>query len=378
MRRILIPAAAGLALVANAGIALAQGPERPGREGPGHAPGASQPGGMRAPAPGSGAVPNREMNTPRAASPERQGPRAETPGRVEQNRRAEPQQPNRERQRATEREQQRTGQQERSRAERQRGAEQERSRAERQRNTERERNAQRAQSAERERAAQDQKRVEDRQRKSAEQPGGPRDRQAIERNGRGDRAMTERREEIRQARTRLSAEEHRRLHSAFDLRRARVTNARFDWHPGHRVPRHVHLYPVPREVISFFPYYRDYSYFAVGEEICIVDPRSYEVVDVIDQGYPGGPRPQVAGLALNASQIGLVRDSIPPEFPEAGVRLRLALGAEIPGDVELFEFPVIVFDRIPQLRDFRFLVAAEQIVIVNPRDRSIALVIDRA
>ena len=32
----------------------------------------------------------------------------------------------------------------------------------------------------------------------------------------------------------------------------------------------------------------------------------------------------------------------------------------------------------PQLRDYRFLVAAAQIVIVDPRDRSIALVIDRA
>jgi hypothetical protein len=55
----------------------------------------------------------------------------------------------------------------------------------------------------------------------------------------------------------------------------------------------------------------------------------------------------------------------------------LALGAEVPGDVELYEFPVIVLDRVRELRDFRFLVVDEQIVIVDPRERSIALVIDR-
>jgi hypothetical protein len=42
------------------------------------------------------------------------------------------------------------------------------------------------------------------------------------------------------------------------------------------------------------------------------------------------------------------------------------------------ELPVIVQDRVPELREFQFLVADEQIVIVDPHDRSIVLVIDRA
>jgi uncharacterized protein DUF1236 len=140
----------------------------------------------------------------------------------------------------------------------------------------------------------------------------------------------------------------------------------------------VRLYPISREVISFFPYYRDYSYFVVGDEICIVDPRTYVIVDVIDQGYWAAPRPQMAGLSLSPAQIAFVRDSIPPDFPEADVRLRLALGAEIPPDVELYAFAATVLDRAPVLQDYKFLVAADQIVIVDPRDRSIALVIDRA
>jgi hypothetical protein len=193
-----------------------------------------------------------------------------------------------------------------------------------------------------------------------------------------ERNASQRPQEMAQARTRLSSQDRERLHRAFDFQRARVANARFDWHAGHRAPRSVHLLPIPVQVLAFFPYYRDYSYFVVDDNICIVDPSSYEVVDVIDQGYWTISRPQIALLRLSGSQIALVRDSIPRDFPEEDVRLRLALGAEIPDDVALHELPEIVLDRVPELRGFRFLVAEDQIVIVGAHDRSIALVIDRA
>ena len=313
-----------------------------------------------------------EMNVPRDSRPER-GARPDvdrSPRGTERNRQEEPSQPSRERQRATERERNRAVGQEPS--EQRRNVEREQ-----RRNAERERNAERARAAERDRVTREQKRVEDRQQRT-QPPGNRGDRQARERvKGDGDR-VTERREEMRLARERLGPSERQRLHAAFDFRRARVTNARFDRRIGHRIPRHVHLFPVPREVISFFPYYRDYRYIVVDEEICIVDPRTYEIVDVIDQHYyRGGPRQEVAGLSLSASQMALVRDSVPRDFPQADVRLRLALGAEIPGDVELYEFAPIVLDRVPKLRDYKFLVADEQIVIADRRDQSIALVIER-
>ena len=184
--------------------------------------------------------------------------------------------------------------------------------------------------------------------------------------------------EIQQARTRLGADDRARLHRAFDLQKARISRANFDHHVGRRVPRHVHLHRIPIAVFGFFPYYRDYSYFVVDDDICIVDPNSYVVVDVIDQGYWNAPgRPQVAGLRLNERQISLVRDSIPGDFPQADIRLRLALGAEIPADVDLHEFAPGVLDRIPELTEYRFLVSEDQIVIVDPRERTIAFVIDR-
>jgi hypothetical protein len=190
--------------------------------------------------------------------------------------------------------------------------------------------------------------------------------------------VAEKHNEIQQARTRLGPEERQKLHSAFDVQKARVSPARFDHHVGKRISRHVHLFRIPTTVFAFFPYYRDYSYFVVDDDICIVDPRTYVVVDVIDAGYWNQGRPQVAeGLRLSDRQIALVRDSIPADFPVADVRLRLALGAEIPYDVQLHEFAPIVLNEVPQLREYRFLITGDQIVIVHPRDRAIALVIDR-
>jgi hypothetical protein len=184
--------------------------------------------------------------------------------------------------------------------------------------------------------------------------------------------------EIQQARTKLGAQDRERLHRALNFDRARLTQVKFDHHVGRRMPRHVRLFAIPAAVFAFFPYYRDYSYFVVDDEICIVDPRTYVVVDVIEPGYwRGQGRPYVAELILSEHEIALVRDSIPRDFPEAGLRLRLALGAEIPLDVRLHEFPEIVLGSVPRLRDFRFLVSGDQIVIVRPDDRSVALVIDR-
>ena len=131
-------------------------------------------------------------------------------------------------------------------------------------------------------------------------------------------------------------------------------------------------------MLAIFPYYRDYRYVVEEDTICIVDPDTYEIVDVLDEGtYAPGARPQVAELTLTDRERGLVLDSIPPDFPDVRLRLRLALGAEIPASVELHEFAPLLLDQVRKLRDFRFVVSQDQIVIVAPQDRSIVLVLDR-
>jgi hypothetical protein len=225
------------------------------------------------------------------------------------------------------------------------------------------------QGAERQRAAEQQRAVE--QRRAAERanpalrPGG-------------NQPITARHEQLRQERAKLSRNQHIRLRQAFTINRERITRVHFTRRVGTRIPRSIRLFAVPAAVLAIFPYYRDYRYVVEEDTICIVDPDTYEIVDVLDEGtYAPSPRPQVAELTLTDRERAIVLDSIPPNFPQVGLRLRLALGAEIPPSVDLYDFAALVLDQVPKLRDFRFVVSQDQVVIVDPRDRGIALVLDR-
>jgi hypothetical protein len=253
------------------------------------------------------------------------------------------------------------------------------------RDVERERNTERERYGARERAHQEQQRAEKRRRNSERATRERLDQERRSEEQRGQRRTEHdlagnphpRREQLAQSRERLSGEQRDRLRGAFDRERARVAHPDFDWRVGHHVPRKVRLFPIPVAVIGFLPYYRDYRYFVVEDEVCIVDPSTYEVVDVIDEAYLGRPHRQIAALSLSPSQIAVLRNSIPPDFPVTELHLRLALGAEIPDEATLHAFPDIVLDRAPELQHYRFLIAEDEIVIVDPRDRSIALVVDR-
>jgi hypothetical protein len=63
---------------------------------------------------------------------------------------------------------------------------------------------------------------------------------------------------------------------------APVTHVDFDIRPGVRVTRGVKFYPLPSEVVSVYPEWRGYEYIRVNDQIVVVDPRTLEIVDVID------------------------------------------------------------------------------------------------
>lgn len=51
---------------------------------------------------------------------------------------------------------------------------------------------------------------------------------------------------------------------------------------GTRVPRTVHFHPLPTEIIIVYPDWRGYEFFLVGDQIVVVDPRTFEIVAVLD------------------------------------------------------------------------------------------------
>jgi Protein of unknown function (DUF1236) len=63
---------------------------------------------------------------------------------------------------------------------------------------------------------------------------------------------------------------------------APVTHVDFDIRPGVRVTRGVKFYPLPSEVVSVYPEWRGYEYILVNDQIVVVDPRTLEIVDVIN------------------------------------------------------------------------------------------------
>ena len=113
----------------------------------------------------------------------------------------------------------------------------------------------------------------------------------------------------------------------------------------------------------------------IEDTACIVDPDTYTIVDVlppvIEQAQPPG-RP---ALALSAEQMRFVYASVPKDSARTDVRVRLALGAEIPRGVELFAFPDDVLAELPQLEPYRYLVVESDVVIVDPADRAVVLLI---
>jgi len=48
------------------------------------------------------------------------------------------------------------------------------------------------------------------------------------------------------------------------------------------VPRTVRFVALPQTIVEIEPAWRGFEYFMVGDEIVIVDPRSLEIVAVID------------------------------------------------------------------------------------------------
>jgi hypothetical protein len=84
------------------------------------------------------------------------------------------------------------------------------------------------------------------------------------------------------ASTALSNDQHVRIRETMRGEKAeRLKNVPFAVTMGDTIPRTVHLYKLPVRILEYVPQYRDYEYILVGDEILIVDPRTFRIVAVI-------------------------------------------------------------------------------------------------
>jgi hypothetical protein len=176
-------------------------------------------------------------------------------------------------------------------------------------------------------------------------------------------------------RVELSTEQRTSIHTTIRQQNVkRVTNVNFSINIGARIPRTVTLHALPRTVVEIVPYYRGYRYVVVEDRICIVDPATYEIVYVIDES---GPPSHTARLVLSSTQRQYILSNLDFGRPRANVSIRLALGAEIPSQVELVEFPSSIVATIPEIRSYRYVIVDRDIAVVDPGSRDVVLVIER-
>jgi len=48
------------------------------------------------------------------------------------------------------------------------------------------------------------------------------------------------------------------------------------------VPREVSFHPLPAEIVTIYPEWRGYEFFLVRDQIIVVDPRTLEIVAVLE------------------------------------------------------------------------------------------------
>lgn len=81
----------------------------------------------------------------------------------------------------------------------------------------------------------------------------------------------------------LSTEQRTRITSVIREQRVQPeTNVNFNISVGTRVPRSVHFHPLPADIITIYPGWRGYEFFLVRDEIIVVNPRTLEIVAVLE------------------------------------------------------------------------------------------------
>jgi hypothetical protein len=148
---------------------------------------------------------------------------------------------------------------------------------------------------------------------------------------------------------------------------------------GTRVPRSVRLAPLPAAIIAIVPEYRSYRYVMIDDRICIIEPTTYEVVEVIaDSGRVAGhdDRGGAARLVLTDEERRIVMSEVDIKGDSTLALGSLSEGADVPRNAELHSFPVAVVDQVPKLRDHRYFAAEDRLAIVGPQGSKVVLVID--
>jgi hypothetical protein len=136
---------------------------------------------------------------------------------------------------------------------------------------------------------------------------------------------------------------------------------------------------LPASVISIVPEYRSYRYFVVHDQICIVEPNTYQIVELITVSENSAARtghPDAGRLVLTDEERAILLREIDMAGDSTLGLGTLAEGADVPRDVNVRVFPATIVQKIPNLKDYKFFTAENRIAIVHPRGSKVETVIE--
>jgi hypothetical protein len=177
----------------------------------------------------------------------------------------------------------------------------------------------------------------------------------------------------------LSEKQRTDVHATL-LKQANVNRAgsvNFAINVGTRVPRTVHLVPLPSAIISLVPQYRQYQYFVANDEVCIVDPRTFEIVEVISSpGRTAGTESHRGRLALTEREKEIIVDNVSMADGSSLALGSLSEGAPVPRQARLRSFPDAVVQQVPKVSDYKYVTSENRVAIVDPESEKVQLVIE--
>lgn len=211
-----------------------------------------------------------------------------------------------------------------------------------------------------------------------------RDRASGDRDRDRDRDRTAGDREDRKGGDRVQFSERERTTFRDTIRRENVerTNVNINVSVGATVPRNVTLRPLPSAIVEINPAYRSYRYVVVRDEIVIINPQTYRVVEVLP--YSGGSSVRASRSSGGSRSVQLSTDQrqriltyarqecdtvlAQPDF-------RIDIGTRIPERIELCPFEDVVIQEVDVVRPYRFFVVKDEVVLVDPSDHTIVEVI---
>jgi Protein of unknown function (DUF1236) len=80
----------------------------------------------------------------------------------------------------------------------------------------------------------------------------------------------------------LTTEQRTKIGSVIKEQKVERVNLNVSVSVGTRIPADVRLHPLPQQVIVIYPEWRGYDYILVGDQIVIINPRTHEIVAIIE------------------------------------------------------------------------------------------------